>query len=74
MFFSLSLFNYLFGGKLIKKHISCKVIYRPDQRQKIADSWPQSIDDSQARRDWGWKPEFDLASMTKEMLEHLNGK
>jgi nucleoside-diphosphate-sugar epimerase len=41
-----------------------------DFRQKIADSWPASIDDHQAR-DWGWKHEFDLESMTVDMLEHL---
>lgn len=42
-----------------------------DPRQAIADSWPQSIDDSAARQDWGWKPEYDLASMTKDMLDNL---
>ena len=45
--------------------------YQPDFRQKIADGWPQSIDDSAARRQWGWKHEFDLDKMTKEMLENL---
>jgi nucleoside-diphosphate-sugar epimerase len=48
--------------------------YAPDQRQKIAESWPQSIDDSQARADWGWKPKFDLAKMTKVMFEGLKLK
>ncbi len=48
-----------------------KVTYKPDHRQKIADSWPRSINDSQARRDWGWKHDFDLAKMTKVMLKNL---
>jgi nucleoside-diphosphate-sugar epimerase len=45
--------------------------YAPDFRQKIADSWPQSIDDSNAREDWGWKHDFDLKAMTTDMIEHL---
>ena len=57
----------------IKKHIpEFSISYAPDFRQKIADSWPSSIDDSYARKDWGWKHEFDLESMTKDMLEHLS--
>lgn len=56
----------------IKKHIpEFNVEYKPDYRQAIADSWPQSIDDTVARKDWGWKEEFDLAAMTKDMLENL---
>ena len=51
-----------------------RVEYRPDERQSIADSWPESIDDSAARREWGWKPSFDLASMTKDMLERLSAR
>jgi len=45
--------------------------YKPDYRQLIADSWPQSIDDSAAHTDWGWKPEYDLAAMTADMMRNL---
>lgn len=58
--------------EVIKKHIpEFTISYEPDFRQKIADSWPQSIDDSSARKDWGWKHDFDLNAMTADMLEHL---
>jgi len=56
----------------IKKHIpEFKCEYKPDFRQAIADSWPQSIDDTVAREEWGWKPSYNLQSMTKDMLEKL---
>jgi nucleoside-diphosphate-sugar epimerase len=56
----------------IQKHIpDFNISYNPDFRQKIADSWPASIDDSSARKDWGWSHKFDIESMTKDMLEHL---
>ncbi|MBT9186700.1 NAD-dependent epimerase/dehydratase family protein [Zobellia russellii] len=56
----------------IQKHIpDFKISYEPDFRQAIADSWPGSIDDKEARLDWGWKAEFDLEKTTKEMLENL---
>ncbi len=59
----------------IKKHIpNLTVSYKPDHRQAIADSWPQSIDDKQAREDWGWHPKIDLDTMTKIMLENLRKK
>jgi nucleoside-diphosphate-sugar epimerase len=59
-------------GNSIQHHIpEFTMEYAPDYRQAIADSWPQSIDDSVARQDWGWKEEFDLAKMTADMLENL---
>ena len=56
----------------IKKHIpEFSISYKPDYRQAIADSWPQSIDDAVARKDWKWKEEYDLSAMTRDMLENL---
>lgn len=56
----------------MKKHIpEFSISYEPDSRQAIADSWPKSIDDSAARREWGWSPDYDLASMTDDMLKNL---
>lgn len=53
----------------IKKHIpDFTISYNPDFRQAIADSWPQSIDDSLARNDWNWQHKFDLVSMTSEII------
>ena len=49
-------------------------VYEPDFRQKIADSWPMSVDDSAARGDWGWKPAYNLSSMSKDMVEKLSEK
>jgi nucleoside-diphosphate-sugar epimerase len=59
-------------GAAIKEHIpDFELTYKPDYRQAIADSWPQSIDDSVARADWGWKHEYDLPKMTADMFENL---
>lgn len=58
----------------VNKHIKVEVTYKPDFRQKIADSWPRSIDDSVAKTDWGWQPEYDLSKTTSIMLEKLKEK
>jgi nucleoside-diphosphate-sugar epimerase len=56
----------------IKKHIpEFKCSYKPDFRQEIADSWPSSIDDSDARKEWGWKPAYNLSAMTSDMIDVL---
>jgi len=56
----------------IKKHIpSFSTVYKPDYRQAIADSWPNSINDSVAREDWGWKEEYSLDRMVADMLENI---
>lgn len=59
----------------IQKHIpDFEISYKPDFRQQIADSWPGSIDDSVAQKDWNWKPKFDLSAMTEAMLSNLKEK
>ncbi len=59
----------------IKKHIpNFKITYQPDFRQAIADSWSESLDDSDAKFDWGWKEEFDISEMTTDMLFQLAKK
>ena len=56
----------------IQRNISeFSITYTPDFRQKIADSWPNSIDDSHAQKDWKWKAEFDLPKITSDMLKNL---
>ncbi|HEY0046208.1 MAG TPA: L-threonine 3-dehydrogenase [Flavobacterium sp.] len=56
----------------IQKHIpDFSITYNPDFRQKIADSWPASIDDTSARSDWGWEHKFDLAQTSEEMINNL---
>ncbi len=59
----------------IKKYIpEFEISYEPDSRQAIADSWPNSVDDSAAREEWGWKPAYDLDAMTRDMLKVLGEK
>lgn len=60
----------------IKKHIpEFKIEYNVDPiKQKIAESWPNSLDDEDARKEWGWDPKYNLSSMTVDMLEKLKGK
>ncbi|MCP4552439.1 MAG: NAD-dependent epimerase/dehydratase family protein [Bacteroidetes bacterium] len=59
----------------IKKYIpDFEVEYKPDFRQEIADTWPNSVDDSAARKEWGWKPSYDLDAMTQDMLKTIGEK
>lgn len=61
--------------RAIRKHIpDFSVSYNPDYRQKIADTWPSSLDDEAARQDWGWQQKYDLDTMTADMLSHLKEK
>jgi len=56
----------------VKRHVPGFVCtYKPDERQKIADSWPKSVDDTCSRKDWGWKPEFNLRKTVDDMLTNL---
>jgi len=57
----------------IRQHIpEFQVQFAPDFRQAIAESWPASIDDTEARNDWGWQPAYDLEAMTRDMIKHLS--
>ncbi|MEE4197983.1 MAG: NAD-dependent epimerase/dehydratase family protein [Bacteroidales bacterium] len=59
----------------IRKYIpELEVTYNPDFRQEIAESWPRSISDEAAQKDWGWKHEFDLEKMTRVMIENIRKK
>ncbi|WP_207423206.1 NAD-dependent epimerase/dehydratase family protein [Desertivirga brevis] len=60
-------------GTAIRKYIpDFQITYIPDFRQTIAHSWPESIDDSVAQKDWGWQPKFGLDEVVRDMLEHLS--
>jgi nucleoside-diphosphate-sugar epimerase len=59
-------------AKEVERHVpGFQMGYAPDQRQAIADSWPRSINDSEARADWGWKPQYDLRGMVDDMMVNL---
>ena len=59
----------------IKKHIPAfECSFEPDDRQAIADSWPESLDDHAAQWQWDWKPDYDLAAMTCDMLKKLRAR
>jgi nucleoside-diphosphate-sugar epimerase len=51
-----------------------EIVYNADFRQEIAKTWPQSLDDSAARADWGWDPKFDIDLMTEDMLKVLGDR
>lgn len=62
-------------ARAIKKHIpEFRIAYKPDSRQKIADSWPDEIDDNRARRDWGWCPEYSFEKMVADMISAIRNK
>jgi nucleoside-diphosphate-sugar epimerase len=72
--FNVTAMSFTAGGlaaEIQKRIPSFLCNYKPDFRQAIADSWPASIDDAAARREWGWKPEYDIARMTDDMLAAL---
>lgn len=58
-------------GKIIPDF---EITYKPDFRQEIAESWPAQIDDALARKDWGWRPAYNLDKMTEEMISELKKK
>lgn len=65
--------------KLSKYIPRLSVTYKPDARQLIADSWPQVFDDSEARKDWGWRPKYDLDKLVEFMVQdvqenYINGR
>lgn len=68
---AISLSPEILYAEIVKRYPDFKISYSPDFRQTIADSWPNSMDDSEARKDWGWEPAFDLEKMSQTMLDNL---
>jgi nucleoside-diphosphate-sugar epimerase len=62
------------ANEIKKYYPNFEIEYKPDERQKIADNWPDDVDDSVARQDWGWQPEYDMPRMVKDMIEKLKTK
>lgn len=74
MSYNISAINFTpeeISREILKQLPDFKINNHPDFRQKIAESWPKSIDDSRARKDWGWQPKVDLEKMVKIMLKNL---
>lgn len=62
-------------AEAIRRHVpQFTCTFEPDERQAIADSWPRSLDDAAARREWNWRPDFDLPRMTADMLGRLRAR
>lgn len=59
------------GNAIVKEIPNFELRYKPDFRQAIADTWPRTLDDSNARKDWGWQHDYDIDTMTKDMLDTL---
>jgi nucleoside-diphosphate-sugar epimerase len=59
------------ASEIQKRNPNFKIVYQPDFRQAIAASWPQSIDDSDARKDWGWKPLYDMSALVDIMMTEV---
>ncbi|MDD7887282.1 NAD-dependent epimerase/dehydratase family protein [Flavivirga sp. 57AJ16] len=62
------------ASEIHKRYPDFKIDYKPDFRQNIAEGWPRSIDDSEARMDWGWKPVYDLGAITDTMIRELKSQ
>ena len=58
-------------SEIVKRVPGFRIAYAPDPRQAIADTWPRTIDDSQARSDWAWRARFNLQELVDDMLQHI---